>query len=74
MGDFFEIKTGVLQGDTLAPFLFIIMIDYVMRTALDKLSIEGVDDNVFNIPAACPILIYLYQYPSPFTNRLFCFY
>jgi hypothetical protein len=29
----FEITTGVLQGDTLAPFLFIIVIDYVLKTA-----------------------------------------
>ena len=40
--DFFEIKTGVLQGDTLAPFLFIIMIDYVMRTALEKLRVDSI--------------------------------
>ena len=33
--EFFEILAGVLQGDTLAPFLFIIVIDYVMRTALE---------------------------------------
>jgi hypothetical protein len=29
--DQFEISTGVLQGDTLAPFLFIIVIDYVLK-------------------------------------------
>ncbi len=29
--DFFEIKAGVLQGDTLAPYLFAIVLDYVMR-------------------------------------------
>jgi hypothetical protein len=29
----FDITTGVLQGDTLAPFLFIIVIDYVMKNA-----------------------------------------
>ena len=33
--DFFEILAGVLQGDTLAPFLFIIVVDYVMRTAVN---------------------------------------
>ena len=26
--DFFEIKAGVLQGDTLAPYLFAIVLDY----------------------------------------------
>ena len=30
----FDIIAGVLQGDTLAPYLFVIVIDYVMRTAL----------------------------------------
>ncbi|XP_047493530.1 uncharacterized protein LOC125042107 [Penaeus chinensis] len=29
--DFFNIEAGVLQGDTLAPYLFIIMVDYIMR-------------------------------------------
>ena len=33
--DFFEILAGVLQGDTLAPFLFIICLDYALRTSLD---------------------------------------
>jgi Reverse transcriptase (RNA-dependent DNA polymerase) len=31
--DLFEITTGVLQGDTLAPFLFIIVMDYVMSNS-----------------------------------------
>ena len=30
----FLILAGVMQGDTLAPYLFIIAIDYIMRTAL----------------------------------------
>ena len=34
--DYFDIATGVLQGDTLAPFLFIITLDYVLRTSLYK--------------------------------------
>ena len=34
--DFFEILPGVLQGDTLAPFLFIICLDYALRTSLDE--------------------------------------
>ena len=34
--DFFNITAGVLQGDTLAPFLFIICLDYVLRKALDE--------------------------------------
>jgi len=34
--DFFEITSGVLQGDTLAPYLFIICLDYVLRKSLDS--------------------------------------
>ena len=32
---FFEISGGVLQGDTLAPYLFIICLDYVLRVAIE---------------------------------------
>ena len=28
---FFEIIAGVLQGDTLAPYLFVIVLDYMLR-------------------------------------------
>ena len=31
----FQILAGVLQGDTLAPFLFIIALDYALRCAID---------------------------------------
>ena len=31
---YFEITNGVLQGDTLAPFLFIICLDYILKTSL----------------------------------------
>ena len=30
----FDITAGVLQGDTLAPFLFIIVLDYALRQAI----------------------------------------
>ena len=32
---FFEITTYVLQGDTIAPFLFIICLDYVLKSSID---------------------------------------
>ena len=31
MSEPFRVTTGVLQGDTLAPFLFVIVLDYAMR-------------------------------------------
>ena len=31
----FKLLTGITQGDTLAPYLFIIVLDYALRTALD---------------------------------------
>ena len=34
--DFFDIVAGVLKGDTLAPYLFIISLDYVLRTSMYK--------------------------------------
>ena len=39
--DFFNIVAGVLQGDTLAPYLFIICLDYVLRTLINKIQENG---------------------------------
>ena len=36
--DYFDIVAGVLQGDTLAPYLFNICFDYVLRTSIDKIK------------------------------------
>ena len=33
---YFNIVASVLQGDTLAPYLFIICMDDVLRTSIDK--------------------------------------
>ena len=30
----FDILAGVLQGDTLAPFLYVIVLDYTLRKAI----------------------------------------
>ena len=32
--DYFKIYAGDMQGDTLAPFLFIIVLDYAIRKAI----------------------------------------
>ena len=39
--EYFDIVAGVLQGNTLAPYLFIICIDYVLRTSIDKIRENG---------------------------------
>ena len=39
--DYFDIAASVLQGDTLAPYLFIICLDYVLWTSIDKMKDNG---------------------------------
>ena len=39
--EYFDIVAGVLQGDTLVPYLFIICLDYVLRTSIDKIRENG---------------------------------
>ena len=39
--DYFDIVVGVLQGDTLAPYLFILCLDYVLRTSIYKIKENG---------------------------------
>ena len=39
--EYFDILAGVLQGDTLAPCLFVICLDYVLRTSIDKIRENG---------------------------------
>ena len=39
--EYFDIVAGVLQGDTLALYLFIICLDYVLRTSIDKIKENG---------------------------------
>ena len=42
--DYFDIVAGVLQGGTLASYLFIICLDDVLRTSMDKMK-----DNSFKL-------------------------
>ena len=39
--DYFDIVAGVQQRDTLAPYLFIICLDYVLRTSIDLMKENG---------------------------------
>ena len=52
----FPTTSGILQGDTLAPFLFVMVMDYILRTALLPLL-----DDAFTISStvgALPALAY----------------
>ena len=42
--DYFNIVAGVLQGGTLAPYLYIICLDYMLRMSIDKMK-----DNSFKL-------------------------
>ena len=39
--DYFDIVAGLLQGDRLAPYLFMICLHYVLRTYIDKIKENG---------------------------------
>ena len=39
--EYFDIVAGVLQGDILATYLFIICLDDVLRTSIDKIRENG---------------------------------
>ena len=39
--EYFDIVAGVLQADMLAPYLFILCLDYVLRTLIDKIRQNG---------------------------------
>ena len=39
--EYYDILAGVLSGDTLASYLFIICQDYVLRTSIDKIKENG---------------------------------
>ena len=39
--DYFDIVAGVLKGDTLTSYLFIICADYVLRISIDKIKENG---------------------------------
>ena len=38
LSEFFEVLTGVMQGDVLAPYLFIIVMDYVIKKSVRNLG------------------------------------
>ena len=49
-------RAGVLQGDNLASFLFVIVLDYVLR-----LSFDSINDKVRTSKAILDVVIYAQQ-------------
>ena len=41
--EYFDIVAGIPQGDTLALYLFIICLDFVLRTSIDKIKENGLE-------------------------------
>ena len=39
--DYFDIVVGMLQGDTLGSYVFIICLDYMFRTSIDSMKANG---------------------------------
>ena len=72
--EYFEIVAGVLQGDTLAPCLFIISLDYVLRTSIDKIRENGFEltkrrsKRYPNYTDTCPPSRKLYKLDEPDTR------
>ena len=44
--DYFDIVAGFLQEDSLAPYLFIISLDYVLRMSINLMNNNNADDLV----------------------------
>ena len=38
LSDSFDVTTGVLRGDVLAPFLFVVLVDYLLKKATSQLD------------------------------------
>ena len=38
LSDPLDVTTGVLQGDVLAPFLFVVLVDYLLKKAMSQLD------------------------------------
>ena len=39
--NFFDIITGILQGNTFTRYLFIICLDYIWKTSIDQIKENG---------------------------------
>jgi len=49
----FDVTKGVLQGDTLAPFLFIIVFDYILRQSESGNYVQTHPDKILKRSRLC---------------------
>ena len=61
--EYFDIVAGVLEEDTLAPYLFIICLDYVLGASIDKIRENGFELKKKRKPEGTPQK----QLPTPTT-------
>lgn len=50
VGATWQVETGVLQGDTLAPFLFVLLLDCILEDSLDPTLGLRLDGHQHNVP------------------------
>ena len=67
--DYFNILSGVLQGDTRAPYLFIICLHYVFRKSIDKIK-----ENCFKLTKKETEYTPQKQLPTPTTLMIYRFW
>ena len=54
--NFIDLSIEVLQGDTLAPYLFLIVVDYAMRVPLARLEDNNLSWNQATYRIHCEVL------------------
>ena len=55
ISEYFDLGVGVLQGDTLAPYLFVLVIDWIMWNAVPDASCSRTRWHQISLYLACGI-------------------
>ena len=60
--NFFNINTGVLKGDILASYMFIICLKYVLQISIDQIKKSFILKKIFSLVLIHqePILVFVY--------------
>ena len=71
LSDPFDVTTGVLQGDVLAPFLFVVLVDYLLKKATSQLDSRVVTHPRRSRRHPVKPMIWILQMTSPCFNPQF---